>query len=70
MKPSPGGHSLNNMKSVSVIIARESEGRAVQRKRECCAAALSPVFFGGGFPLTPQLKLRMRIEIGPNNRDR
>jgi hypothetical protein len=23
------------------------------------------VFFGGGFPPTPQMKLRMRIEIGP-----
>jgi hypothetical protein len=31
MKALPG-HSPNNMKSVSVIIARESEGRAVQRK--------------------------------------
>ena len=42
MKPSPGGHSQNNLKSVSVIIAREGEGRAVQRKRECCDVALFP----------------------------
>jgi hypothetical protein len=32
--------------------------------------AASLGFFGGGFPLTPQMKLRMRIEIGPNHRDR
>ena len=70
MNPSPGGHSLDNMKSVSVIIAREIEARPSKGNGNAAMSALSPIFFGGGFPLTPQMKLRMRIEIGPNNRDR
>lgn len=49
MKPSPRRHSLNNMRSVSVIIARESEVRPSKGNGDAAPPPFPPYFSVGVF---------------------